>query len=82
MRVHPGQELLVFLNEYDPLWSKTHDHFQFHTSQNSSNSGVMPIINGMVSDINKVWSDSTWIQYETFKQRYNEIKEVIMNKDY
>ncbi len=82
MRVKIGQELLVFLNAYDPLWSKKQDHFHFHTSQSSCNSGVMPILNGMVSDVNRVWSDSTWISYELFNDRYNEIKEIIMNKDY
>jgi hypothetical protein len=81
MRVHHGQELLISLNLFNTLWSKTHDYFQFSIVPLACQ-GVFPIVNGMVSDVNKVWSDSTWVPYETFKQRYNETVEIIMNKDY
>lgn len=81
MRVHPGQDLLVFLRCSDPLWSKKYDHLQMHTIPVACN-GVLPINNGIISDVNKVWSDSTWIPYTTFKERYNEIVNIIMTKDY
>jgi|GEM_PF-2029253 len=82
MRVEQGQELLVFLQCTNPLWSKTQDHFQIYTIPFTSNSGVMPIIDGMVSDVNKVWSDSTWIPYSSWKEKYNEVVDMIMNKKY
>jgi len=81
MRVHNGQELIIFVDCGNSLYTKTEDYFQIHTNTRASN-GVLPIVNGMVSDVNKIWSDSTWISYETFKERYNEAVEIIMTKGY
>lgn len=81
MRVHNGQELIIFVNCINSHYTKTEDYFQIYTSLEASN-GVLPIVNGLISDVNKVWSDSTWIPYNIFKERYNEAVEIIMNKDY
>lgn len=81
MRVHNGQELIIFVNCINSLYTKTEDYFQIYSSPEASN-GVLPIVNGMISDVNKIWSDSTWIPYETWKERYNEVVDIIMNKKY
>lgn len=81
MRVHNGQELLVFLSLVDELHTKTHDYIHIHTATPASN-GVLPIVNGMVSDVNKIWSDNTWISYESWKEKYNDAVNIIMTKDY
>lgn len=66
---------------YNTKWSNTHDYIQLGVEHHCSN-GALPFINGMVSDVNKVWSDSTWLPYNTWKSKYNEAVDIIMNKRY
>jgi len=81
MRLKPGQEVIVFLQPTDCIWTKTHDYFRLVVAYPYSG-GVLPIVNGMVSDINKIWSDSTLIPYNSWKGKYNEAVDIIMTKGY
>ena len=81
MRFQPGQDLIVFLGRGNVSYSRTHDYIQIHPEHYCSN-GVLPIINGMVSDVNKVWSDNKWISYSTWKEKFNDAVNIILTKGY
>jgi hypothetical protein len=81
LRIKPKQELIVFLDSRYLYSGKSLDYFQL-TIDHRYSKGILPIVDGMVSDVNKIWSDNTWIPYETWKEKYNEVVDIIMNKKY
>lgn len=81
MRFQLGQDLIVFLGRGNVSYSRTHDYIQIDPEHYCSN-GVLPIVNGMVSDVNKVWSNSSLISYNSWKEKFNDAVTIILTKGY
>lgn len=74
--IKSGDTAIVFLdNSY--LQSKTtYDYFYLRLSCYYSN-GALPIVNGMVKDINHIWFDQDFTPYQDWKNHFNSVKDSI-----
>ena len=60
---------VVFLFEGNDVRSKTNDYLNIRIDPFTSNV-ALPVINGLVKDINKIWSDEMYLPYEEWKHRF------------
>lgn len=76
-----GQEAVVFLTYRDWLADSTHDYFELGIEPKAS-LGALPIIDGKVRDLNRVWSDDIVIDYGAWRRRFFAIRDKILNGTY
>ncbi|MBL8003777.1 MAG: hypothetical protein JNL36_01655 [Candidatus Kapabacteria bacterium] len=78
MRMKPGDTAVVFLFEGNDVRSKTHDYLYIRIDPFASN-GALPIINGKVKDINKIWSNELYLPYEEWKEEFEKNKRFVLD---
>lgn len=80
-RMRAGQEAIVFIAYGNQRYDSTHDHFDPDITPFAS-FGALPVIDGRVRDVNKVWSNSLWMNYPDWRQRFFAIREKIITGKY
>jgi hypothetical protein len=74
-----GDTAIVFLSfSYSFVPEKNYDKFILGIESNASN-GALPVVNGMVKDINKVWSNELYLPYDEWKEKFEESKRFILD---
>lgn len=74
-----GDTAIVFLSYYDDFYSTNKvDNFTLAINNLASN-GVLPVINGIVKDINNVWSNQLYLPYEEWKEEFEKSKRFILD---
>lgn len=79
MRV--GQEAVVFLTYDDWLIDATHDYFALKIEPIAS-VGALPIIDGRVRDVNRIWSNDLLMEYDAWRRRFFQIRDKILSGTY
>ncbi|HRE57189.1 MAG TPA: hypothetical protein PLW09_05150 [Candidatus Kapabacteria bacterium] len=77
----PGQELIVFLSFSDFLLDCHNDYYD-NLLDLSCKSYILPITNGTVHDIKKVWSSTGSIPYTDWKNEFMQIKNKLLTRNY
>lgn len=72
-----GQEMIIFLVHGNKLYDEHNDFWQLSTIYRTSNL-ALPVINGEVRDVNKVWSDNESMPYSDWLLRYQELLDYLM----
>lgn len=80
-RMRAGQEAIVFIAYGNQKLDSTHDYFEPNITAFAS-FGALPVIDGRVRDVNKVWSNSLWMNYPDWRQRFFAIREKIITGKY
>ena len=75
------QDAIVFLNYFDNIIDITNDYFDLCLNPLAS-LNALPIIDGNVRDVNKVWSSSLLMDYSSWKNRANELITKILTRNY
>ena len=73
-----GQEIIVFLTHLTKLYDEYNDYYRLSVNYYSSN-GALPVINNTVYDVNKVWSENDSMTYTNWLNRYEVLKNQILN---
>lgn len=74
-----GDTAIVFLSfSYSFVPEKNFDKFILRIESDASN-GALPVIKGMVKNINKVWSDELYLPYEEWKEEFEKSKRFILD---
>jgi hypothetical protein len=76
LTLKPGQDLIVTLDHGSPLFDYDYDYFRIHFIT------ALPIINDQVKDINHIWSDSTFLNYEDWKIIFTQRKQMLLDGGY
>jgi hypothetical protein len=77
----PGQEAVIFLKHNDILRDSTHDWYHLKLERRAS-MGVLPVINGQVRDINRIWSDDVMLDYTEWRRRLMALRDRLLNGTY
>ncbi len=80
-RLQAGQEAIVFIGLDEHLYDSTADFFH-NLLQLDASYNALPVINGMVRDMNHVWSDQTELPYDVWRRRFTRIREKILTGMY
>jgi hypothetical protein len=78
MRV--GQDAIVFLSYSDWRLDTLYDYFQLKLYGGTARE--LPVINGQVRDVNRIWSDSETVSYTDWRRRFMDIREKILSGTY
>lgn len=73
-----GQEIIVFLTHLTKLYDEHNDYYRLSADYYSSNN-ALPIINNIVYDVNKVWSENDSMTYDKWLERYHTLKSYVIN---
>lgn len=79
--MHPGEEAIVFLGQIPSLVDSSNDYFNVWL-QSLTSYNALPIIAGMVRDVNHFWSTSDLVTYADWKIRYFQIRDKILTGMY
>lgn len=79
MRV--GQEAVVFLSFINQKFDSVSDAFELSVEPRASYN-ALPIIDGQVRDVNRIWSSQTMINYMDWRQRFLVIRDKILSGTY
>lgn len=79
--MHVGQEAIVFLKYFDMKYTYTHDYLELATDARSSYN-ALPIIDGKVRDVNRIWSDQLMIDYNDWRNRFMGLRDKILTGTY
>lgn len=77
----PGQEAIVFLRHYASLSDSTADYFDINLEPNASYN-ALPVINGEVRDLNRIWSPGQSLTYAAWKERFYVLREKLLTGNY
>ncbi|MFC2131430.1 hypothetical protein ACFLSQ_08345 [Bacteroidota bacterium] len=80
-RMKIDQEAIIFVKFHDPKFDFQNDYFDLELEQTCS-LNALRIENGVVFDINNVWSEQVEIPYSEWKQIYLNLLDDIYNSDY
>jgi hypothetical protein len=76
-----NQEAIVFLTYFNNKIDYQHDYFDLSLDPLAS-FNALPIIDGDVRDVNKVWSQNLLMPYSSWKNRANELITKILTRNY
>ncbi len=76
-----GQEAIVFIAHHDWLMDSTHDYYHLRLERRAS-MGVLPIMDGQVRDINRVWSDDVMLDYGEWRRRLMVLRDRLLSGIY
>ncbi len=76
-----GQEAVIFVRHNDILRDSTHDYYHLRLERRAS-MGALPIINGQVRDINRVWSDDVVLDYREWRRRLMALRDRLLSGTY
>lgn len=76
-----GQEAIIFLEHDAQKFDYEADYYNLSLSTVYGYNAI-PIIDGQVRDVNKVWSNNLWMSYTDWKNRLTEIRNKILNGSY
>jgi len=76
-RIKPGDTAIVFIHNTDFQSDKYQDLFYLCFVNYYSNA-ALPVVNGMVKDINHIWFDQDFTPYQDWKNQFNSIKDSIL----
>lgn len=76
-----GQEAIVFLSHRRQLYDSTHDYFDLDVVMDASYN-ALPIIDGQVRDVNRVWSDDLLMDYTSWINRVMYLRDKILWGNY
>lgn len=76
-----GQTAVVFIRHTNQLFDYQYDYFDLDLESMCSNN-ALPIIEGNVRDINKIWSDNVLQSYESWKQDAEQLIQKILDGSY
>lgn len=77
----PEQEAIVFLSYFNNLVDSQNDYFDLSLDPLAS-LNALPIIDGNVRDVNKVWSPNLLMSYSSWKTKVGLYKSKILNLTY
>ena len=77
----PNQEAIVFLSYFNNLIDAQNDYFDLSLDPLAS-LNALPIIDGYVRDVNKVWSQNLLMSYSSWKAKVDLFKSKILNRTY
>ncbi len=77
----PNQEAIVFLSYFNYLCDSQNDYYDLSLDALAS-LGALPIIDGNVRDVNKVWSSNLLSPYSTWKSNVNAFITKILTRNY
>lgn len=80
-RMRPGQDAIVFLTYMNVKCDSTHDYPDLGI-QTMASFGALPIIDGKIRDVNKIWSANEWQEYADWRARYVQIRDAILSGSY
>ncbi|MFZ1572887.1 MAG: hypothetical protein IPP08_11320 [Chlorobiota bacterium] len=76
-----GQEIIAFMRFNTFKCDYDYDYYPLELDYACSNS-ALPVVNGVVSDVNKIWLPSTNYSYSEWKARFTELVNRIKNGTY
>lgn len=76
-KMQKGQEAIVFLTFQNGRLDSKNDYYDISVSRHCSN-GALSISNGIVTDVNKVWSPNATTSYSSWKASYRAIVDKIL----
>ncbi len=76
-----GQEAIVFLSYHASVVDSSFDYYDIDLEPEASYN-ALPVINGQVHDINRVWSNSTTMSYQDWRNRFFRLREKILTQTY
>lgn len=76
-----GQEAVVFLSYYQTMFDASADYLDLNLEMQAS-FNALPIIDGAVRDINRIWSSSETIPYDHWKMLFNAARQKIADVGY
>ena len=77
----PGQQCVVFLEHDNRLMDSSYDYFELGVAPRYS-LNALPIINGQVRDVNHVWSQDLYMNYEEWRTLVNSYINKILSRAY
>ncbi|HRP03242.1 MAG TPA: hypothetical protein PLE30_11400 [Candidatus Kapabacteria bacterium] len=78
-RMKIGQEAIIFIGLANQLIDNEHDYFDFELNPRCA-FNALKIENGIVYDVNNVWSNQTEIPYTEWKELYLNYLQEILNR--
>jgi hypothetical protein len=79
--LQPNQECIIFLVHESHFLDSTNDYYDLTTAPRAS-ACALPIFNGMVRDVNNVWSQDLYLPYDIWKNRINALINKILTATY
>ncbi len=76
-----GQDIIVFMQFGNQKFDCEYDYFEIFPCQSCS-LNALPIIDGNVHDVNRVWSESGILSYDEWVNKFNTLKMKILNISY
>ena len=74
-----GQEIIVFLTRGSRLMDEHNDYYILSPNYYCSNA-ALPIVNGIVYDVNKIWSDAETLSYQDWLEKFNYYKNLLLGE--
>lgn len=76
----PGQEAIVFLRHEGRLVDADNDYYYLHLEPWASYN-ALPVLDGMVRDVNNIWSDRELLSYNEWRSRFQLLRGQIVNTE-
>jgi hypothetical protein len=76
LKLSPGQDLIIFISYDNYLWDYNYDYFDLSINT------VIPIIDGQVIDDNYEWSNSKYLNYNDWKNAFQQKVNMLLNGGY
>jgi len=76
-----GQEAVVFISHAYGLVDSSYDYYQLRLEPRAS-FGALPIINGKVRDVNRIWSQELLLNYADWRNRFFELRGKLLSGTY
>lgn len=76
LRFRLGDTAIIFLNNVETMSNREYDYLRL-CLKNFYGYPVFPVRNGMVRDVNRIWSNDEFTPYETWKNTFNNVKNSI-----
>jgi len=68
--------LIIFLDNVETMSNREYDYLTLYLRNNFA-FPVFPVRNGLVRDVNRIWSNKEFTPYETWKNTFNNVKNSI-----
>jgi len=76
LRFRLGDTAIIFLNNVETMSNREYDYIRLCLN-NFYGYPVFPVRNGLVRDVNRIWSNDEFTPYETWKNTFNNVKNSI-----
>lgn len=76
----PGQEAIIFLRHDGRLVDADHDYYYLHLEPWASYN-ALPVLDGMVRDVNTIWSDRELLSYNEWRSRFQLLRGQIVSAE-